>query len=72
LSVLPGLETAGFFRGDGDGDGVERFLLPLLTKLAADPGHAARCARLIAAGRPKPQRATGRSRPGASREGSVS
>lgn len=55
------LEIAGFFRGEGEG--VERFLLPLLTKLAtgigADPEHAARCARLIAARLPKPQRATG-------------
>ena len=55
------LETAGFF---GGGAGVQQFLLPLLTKLAAgigaDPGHAA---RLIAAGRPEPGRATGRSRP---------
>lgn len=46
------LEIAGFFAG---GDGVERFLLPLLTKLAvgigAAPGDAARCARLLAAGR---------------------
>jgi AcrR family transcriptional regulator len=52
------LEIAGFF-GD-DGDGVERFLLPLGTKLAigigAAPEHAARCARLIADGRPKPER----------------
>ena|SRR5437879_4000113 len=56
------LEIAGFF-GD-DGDGVERFLLPLGTKLAVGIGaareHAARCARLIAAGRPKPERVTER------------
>ena len=55
------LEIAGFFRGEGEG--VERFLLPLLTKLAtgigADPEHTAGCARLIAARLPKPQRATG-------------
>jgi AcrR family transcriptional regulator len=67
------LEIAGFFRGERES--VERFLLPLLTKLAvgigADPEHAARCARLIAAGLPKPQRAAGRSRSGASGEGRV-
>jgi AcrR family transcriptional regulator len=54
------LEIAGFF-GD-DGEGVERFLLPLGTKLVvgigAAPEHAARCARLIAAGRPGPERIT--------------
>jgi Tetracyclin repressor-like, C-terminal domain len=67
------LEIAGFFQG---GEGAERFLLPLLAKLAAgigaDPEHAARCADLIAASRPKPRAATGRSRPAASREGRVS
>jgi Tetracyclin repressor-like, C-terminal domain len=60
------LEIAGFFGEDGHG--VERFLLPLVTKLAvgigAAPEHAARCARLIAAGRPKPKPATNRSGPG--------
>jgi hypothetical protein len=49
--VLLGL--AGFFHGAGDS--VERFLLPLLAKLTvgigARPGHAARCARQIAASR---------------------
>lgn len=51
------LEIAGFF-GD-DGEGVERFLMPLGTKLAvgigADPEHAVRCVQVIAAGRPKPE-----------------
>ncbi len=60
------LEIAGFFGGGGAGAG--RFLLPLVAKLAAGigaaPEHAARCARLAAAGRPGPDRATGRSRPG--------
>jgi phage tail tape-measure protein len=59
------LEIAGFFGGNGQA--VERFLLPLLAKLTAgigaDPGHAARCARQLAAGRPEPQQTTGRSRP---------
>ena len=61
------LEIAGFF---GGGAGAGRFLLPLVAKLAAGigaaPEHAARCARVAAAGRPEPDRATGRSRPGAS------
>jgi AcrR family transcriptional regulator len=47
------LEIAGFFRGDGQG--VDRFLLPLLAKLAAsvgaDPAQAAHYARQIAASR---------------------
>lgn len=47
------LEIAGFIRGDGQG--VNRFLLPLLAKLTAgvgaDPAHAARCARQLAASR---------------------
>jgi AcrR family transcriptional regulator len=55
------LEIAGFF---GDGDPVERYLLPLGTKLAvgigASPEHAARCARLIVAGRPKAEQVTER------------
>jgi AcrR family transcriptional regulator len=46
------LEVAGFFHAIGDSE--ERLLLPLLAKLVvgvgADPGHAARCARHIAAG----------------------
>ena len=62
------LEIAGFFGGAG----VERFLLPLVTKLAvgigADPEHSARRARLAAA-RPKPDQATERSWPGASPNG---
>ena len=60
------LEIAGFFRGD---QGVDRFLLPLLAKMAAgigaDPLHAARCARQIAASRTTAQRTTGRSQQGA-------
>jgi len=47
------LEIAGFFRGNGEA--VERFLLPLLAKLAAGigarPKHAAHCASQIAARR---------------------
>lgn len=43
------LEIAGFFGRDGDG--VQRLLLPLGTKLAiglgVPPEHAARCARLV-------------------------
>lgn len=54
------LEIAGFFSGDDLG--VERFLLPLLAKLAAgigaEPERAARCARQIAASRPAQQRAS--------------
>jgi AcrR family transcriptional regulator len=50
------LEIAGFFRGNDQA--VDRFLLPLLAKLAAgigaSPEHAARCARQLAASRPKP------------------
>jgi AcrR family transcriptional regulator len=64
------LEIAGFFRGDDHA--VERFLLPLLAKLAAgigaDPGHADRCARQIAVRRPGRQQATGGSDPGTSPE----
>jgi AcrR family transcriptional regulator len=62
------LEIAGFF----DGEGAERFLLPLLAKLAAgigaDPGHAARCAALLAASQPGP---AGRPGPGVLQEGGV-
>jgi AcrR family transcriptional regulator len=51
------LEIAGFFRGNGQA--VERFLLPLLAKLAAgigaSPEHAAHCASHIAASGPRPQ-----------------
>jgi len=65
------LEIAGFFRGDGQS--VSHFLLPLLAKLTvgvgADPEHAARCARQIAATRLLPQRATGRSPLGTSPDG---
>ncbi|MEV5704925.1 WHG domain-containing protein [Actinoallomurus sp. NPDC052274] len=54
------LEIAGFF--DGDGDPVERYLVPLGTKLVvgigAAPEHTARCVRLIAAARPSPETAT--------------
>jgi hypothetical protein len=59
------LEIAGF--SGGDGEAVDRFLLPLLAKLAAgigaDAGHAVRCARQLAASRPIPQRTIGRSHP---------
>lgn len=59
------LEIAGFFGADGQA--VERFLLPLLAKLAAgigaDAGHAVRCARKLAASRPNAQRATASSHP---------
>jgi hypothetical protein len=51
------LEIAGFYGNDGQG--VERFLLPLVTKLAVGigtaPDHAAHCARLITADRPNPE-----------------
>ena len=67
------LEIAGFFRPGGEA--TDRFLLPLLAKLAAgigaDPEHAARCAGLIAASRSNRRAATQRSRAGALREGRV-
>jgi AcrR family transcriptional regulator len=62
------LEIAGFLRGDGQA--VDRFLLPLLAKLAAglgaDPGHAARCARQISAARSGLRQAPGSSHPATS------
>jgi hypothetical protein len=65
------LEIAGFYGEDGQG--VQRSLLPLVTKLAvgigAAPEHAARCARLITADRPNPEPATNRSRPSTSPNG---
>jgi hypothetical protein len=54
------LEITGFFGHHGDS--VERFLLPLVTKLATgigtEPDHVPRCAGLVPAGGAKPKRAT--------------